>query len=63
MFNKCYQNDNKDDKMHGACGTQTEERAYKFLVGKPEGRTPLGQHRHRQDNSKTNLKEKGWEYV
>jgi hypothetical protein len=47
--------------MHRAYSTQTEESAYKFLVGKPEGKTPLGQPRHRQDNSKTNLKETRWE--
>jgi len=31
---------------------------YRVLVGKPEGKRPLGRHRHRwEDNIKINLKE------
>jgi hypothetical protein len=38
--------------------------AYKVLVGKPEGKRPLGRRRHRwEDNSKTNLGETGHEGV
>jgi hypothetical protein len=40
-----------------------EERrgAYRSLVGKPEGRRPLGRPRHRwEDNMKMDLQEVGW---
>jgi hypothetical protein len=36
--------------------------AYKTLVGKPEGKRPLGRTRHRwEDNFIMDLKEIGWE--
>jgi hypothetical protein len=36
--------------------------AYRALVGKPEGRRPLGRPRHRwEDNIKMDLGEVGWE--
>jgi hypothetical protein len=35
--------------------------AYRILVGKPEGKRPLGRSRHkREDNIKMDLKEIGW---
>jgi hypothetical protein len=35
--------------------------AYRVLVGKPEGRRPLGRPRHRwEDNIKMYLREVGW---
>jgi hypothetical protein len=35
--------------------------AYRILVGKPEGKRPLGRQRHRWvDNSKMDLREIGW---
>jgi hypothetical protein len=35
--------------------------AYQILVGRPEGRRPLGRPRHRwEDNMKTDLQEVGW---
>jgi hypothetical protein len=35
--------------------------AYRALVGKPEGRRPLGRPRRRwEDNSKMDLREVGW---
>jgi hypothetical protein len=35
--------------------------AYRVLVGKPEGRRPLGRPRHRwEDNIKMDLREVGW---
>jgi hypothetical protein len=35
--------------------------AYRILVGRPEGRRPLGRRRHRwEDNMKINLQEVGW---
>jgi hypothetical protein len=38
--------------------------AYRILVGRPEGRTPLGRPRRRwEDNIKMDLKEMGWEGV
>jgi hypothetical protein len=41
-----------------------EERgAYRILVGRPEGRRPLGTPRRRwEDNIKTDLREVGWEH-
>jgi hypothetical protein len=36
--------------------------AYRILVGKPEGRRPLGRPRRRWlDNIKTDLREMGWD--
>jgi hypothetical protein len=36
--------------------------AYSILAGKPEGKRPLGRHKHRwQDNIRMDLKEIGWE--
>jgi hypothetical protein len=36
--------------------------AYRILVGKPEGKIPLGRPRHRWvDNIKMNLREVGWD--
>jgi hypothetical protein len=36
--------------------------AYRILVGKPEGKRPLGRPRHRlMDNNKTDLIEIGWD--
>jgi len=38
--------------------------AYKILVGKPEGKRPLGRHRHRwEDNIRMGLREIGSEGV
>jgi hypothetical protein len=35
--------------------------AYRILVGRPEGRKPLGRPRHRwEDNVKMDLQEVGW---
>jgi hypothetical protein len=34
--------------------------AYSILVGKPEGKRPLGRPRWSVDNIKTNLREIGW---
>jgi hypothetical protein len=35
--------------------------AYRILVGRPEGRRPLGRHRRRwEDNIKIDLQEVGW---
>jgi hypothetical protein len=45
---------------HVAC--MGEKRgAYRILVGRPEGRRPLGRPRHRwEDNIKMDLQELGW---
>jgi len=38
--------------------------AYKILVGKPEGKRPLGRPRRRwEDNIRMDLREIGWEVV
>jgi hypothetical protein len=38
--------------------------AYRILVGKPEGKRPLGRHRRRwEDNIRMDLEEIGWEVV
>jgi hypothetical protein len=39
-----------------------ERNAYKILVGKPDGKRPLGRPRRRWvDNAKTDLREIGWD--
>jgi hypothetical protein len=49
--------------MVRACSTNVEKRnAYRILVGKPEGRRPLGRPRRRWvDNTKMDLREIGWD--
>jgi hypothetical protein len=47
----------------GACGTlgRGERKVYRVLVGKPEGKRPLGRPRRRwKDGVKMDLKEIGW---
>jgi hypothetical protein len=48
--------------MGGACSTNLGERnTYRLLVGKPEGRRPLGRLRRRWvDNIKMDLGDIGW---
>jgi hypothetical protein len=48
--------------MGGACSTNGENRnAYRLLVGKPEGRRPLGRPRRRWSaNIRMDLVEVGW---
>jgi hypothetical protein len=48
--------------MGRTCSTNGEKRnAYKILVGKPEGKRPLGRPRHRwEDNIRMDLTEIGW---
>jgi hypothetical protein len=50
------------NEMGRACGTMREGRvAYKILVGRPEGRRPLGRPRRRwEDTIKIDLQEVGW---
>jgi hypothetical protein len=44
--------------MHGR---GEERKVYKVLVGKPEGKRPLGRPRHRwQDGIRKDLREIGW---
>jgi hypothetical protein len=47
--------------MGGACGVYGEEReVHRVLVGKPEGKRPLGRHILKwEDNIKINLQEVG----
>jgi hypothetical protein len=51
--------------MVGACSTNGEKRnAYRLLVGKPEGKRPLGKTRRRwMDNIRMYLLELGWDDV
>jgi hypothetical protein len=48
--------------MGGACSTNGEKRnAYTILVGKPEGKRPLGRTRRKwEDNIRMDLREIGW---
>jgi hypothetical protein len=48
--------------MGGPCSTNGKKRnAYRLLVGKPEGKRPLGRPRRRSvDNIMMNLGEVGW---
>jgi hypothetical protein len=52
----------KKTEMGRTCGTYGERRgANRALVGKPEGRRPLGRPRRRwEDNIKIDLREVGW---
>jgi hypothetical protein len=52
----------KEDEMGRACSTNgTKRNAYRILMGKPEGKRPLGRQRHRcVDNIKMDLREIGW---
>jgi hypothetical protein len=52
----------KVDEMGGACSTQGEKRnACRILVGKPEGKRPLGRPRRRwEDDIKLDLRVIGW---
>jgi hypothetical protein len=51
--------------MSGTCSTNGERRnVYRLLVGKPEGRRPLGRPRRRRlDNIRMDLVEVGWSDV
>jgi hypothetical protein len=44
--------------MGRACNTNEKENAYKILVGKPEGKRPLGRP---MDNSEMELREIEWD--
>jgi hypothetical protein len=50
--------------MGRACSTNGENRnAYRILVGKPEGKRPLGRPRRRwEDSIKIDLREIGWDF-
>jgi len=44
--------------MGVVCSTYEGRGAYRFLVGKPEGKRPLGRHRHKWEyNIKMDLQE------
>jgi hypothetical protein len=52
----------KEGEMGKACSTHGDNRnAYRVLVGRPEGKRPLGRPRCRwDDHVKMNLREVGW---
>jgi len=44
----------------GACGASGEEKGvHRVLVGKPEGKSPLGRPRHRWDDIRMDVQEVG----
>jgi hypothetical protein len=51
------------NEMGGACRRYGEKRdAYRILVGRPEGSTPLGRPRRKwEDNTKMDLQDVGWD--
>jgi hypothetical protein len=53
------QNKVKEDEMSGA--RMEKRNAYRVLVGKSEGKRPLGKPRCRWVNIKMDLRERGWE--
>jgi hypothetical protein len=55
----------KEVEMGMACSTNVEKRnAHRILVGKPDGKRPLGRRRRRWvDNIKMELRDKGWDGV
>jgi hypothetical protein len=54
-----------EDEMGRACSTNgAKKNAYRILVGKPEGRRPLGRPRRScVDNIKMDLREIGWDGI
>jgi hypothetical protein len=60
-----YNDQVKEDEMGRACSTNGENwNAYRILVGKPEGKRPLGRPRRRWVyNIKIDLSETGWDDV
>jgi hypothetical protein len=47
--------------MGGVCSTNGEKNEYRLLVGKPEGRRPLGRPRRRwMNNIRMDVVEVGW---
>jgi glucose dehydrogenase len=52
----------KEDEMSRECNINVEKKnAYRILVGKPEGKRPLGRQRHRwMSNNKMDFREIGW---
>jgi hypothetical protein len=63
LITKYYWGDQmKKNEVGGACSTCWEGRvAYRVLVGRPEGRRPLGRPRRRWDNKiKKDIQEVGW---
>jgi hypothetical protein len=52
----------KVDEVGRACSMRYKRKAHRILVGKPEGKRPLGKPRRRWvDNIKIHLREIGWD--
>jgi hypothetical protein len=62
-LNKYYSGDQiENNDMGGACGTHGGRRgAYRALMGRPDGKKPLGRRARRcEDNIKIDVEEVGW---
>jgi hypothetical protein len=51
------------DETGGTCSTQGRNDKCKLLVGKPEGKRPLGRPRRRWEDIRMDLRKIGWEGV
>jgi hypothetical protein len=51
----------KEDEMCGACGIYEGEVHMGVLLEIPEGKRPLGKHKHRWEDIRLDLKGIGWE--
>ena len=62
IHNEKHNDQIEKNEMSGAVACMGERRGvYRVLVGKPEGKRPLGRPRRRwEDNTKKDLQEMGW---
>jgi hypothetical protein len=60
---KMRNHEDEKDEIDRACSTNGEKRSvFRIMVGKPEGKRPLGRTRHRwADDIEINLRERGWD--
>jgi hypothetical protein len=50
----------KNNEIDRACGMGDRRDAYRILVGRPEGKRPLGTPRGRWEDIKMDLQKAGW---